>query len=151
MSAHGAPAAASQASKAASQVVLMVKDPPVNAGDIRDTSSILGKIPWSRKWQPAPVFLPGKFHEQRKLAGYSPWDCKESATTEHAYMQLTLKNFFFILFVFSRFGVMNMYRFCNKEENKLIFLNLRTYCHSPEPLKLTPKFIHLLLICFQLC
>ena len=30
-----------------------------------------------------PVFLPGKFHKQRSLAGYSPWDCKESDTTEH--------------------------------------------------------------------
>ena len=35
------------------------------------------KITWSRKWQPAPVFLPGKFHGQRSLAGYSPWGCKE--------------------------------------------------------------------------
>ena len=39
------------------------------------------KIPWSRKWQPTPVFLPGKFHEQRTLVGYSPWGCKESDTT----------------------------------------------------------------------
>ena len=31
------------------------------------------KAPWSRKWQPAPVFLPGKFHGQRSLAGYNPW------------------------------------------------------------------------------
>ena len=30
------------------------------------------KIPWRRKWQPTPVFLPGKFHGQRSLAGYSP-------------------------------------------------------------------------------
>ena len=32
------------------------------------------KIPWSRKWQPAPGFLPGTFHGQRSLAGCSPWD-----------------------------------------------------------------------------
>ena len=32
------------------------------------------KIPWSRKWQPLPVFLPRKSHWQRSLAGYSPWD-----------------------------------------------------------------------------
>ena len=38
----------------ASQVVLVVKNPPANAGDILG----LGKIPWSRKWQPTPVFLP---------------------------------------------------------------------------------------------
>ena len=36
----------------------------------------VGKIPWGREWQLTPVFLPGEFHEQRSLAGYSPWDCK---------------------------------------------------------------------------
>jgi len=30
------------------------------------------KIPWRRKWQPTPVFLPGKSHGQRSLVGYSP-------------------------------------------------------------------------------
>ena len=30
------------------------------------------KIPWRRKWQPTPEFLPGKFHGQRSLEGYSP-------------------------------------------------------------------------------
>ena len=40
------------------------------------------KIPWRGKWQPTPVFLPGKSHGQRSLAGYSPWGCKESDTTE---------------------------------------------------------------------
>ena len=40
------------------------------------------KIPWRRKWQPIPVILPGKSHEQRTLVGYSPWSCKESDTTE---------------------------------------------------------------------
>ena len=29
--------------------------------------------PWKRKWQPTPEFLPGKSHEQRRLAGYGPW------------------------------------------------------------------------------
>ena len=39
---------------------------------------------WSRKWQPTLVFLPGKFHWQRSLAGYSPRGCKElDWTTEH--------------------------------------------------------------------
>ena len=36
------------------------------------------KIPWKRKWQPTPVFLPGKFHGQRNLVGYSPWACKRA-------------------------------------------------------------------------
>ena len=30
------------------------------------------KIPWRRKWQPTPVFLPGKSYGQRSLVGYSP-------------------------------------------------------------------------------
>ena len=34
------------------------------------------KIPWRRKWQPIPVFLPGKSHGQKSLAGYSWWDHK---------------------------------------------------------------------------
>ena len=42
----------------------------------------VGKIPWRRKWQPTPVFLPGKFHGQRSLAGYSLWGCKELNMTE---------------------------------------------------------------------
>ena len=33
----------------------------------------VGKIPWRRKWQPTPVFLPGKSHGRRSLVGYSPW------------------------------------------------------------------------------
>ena len=40
------------------------------------------KIPWRRAWQPTPVFLPGKPHGQRSLAGYSLWGRKESDTTE---------------------------------------------------------------------
>ena len=43
------------------------------------------KISWSRKWQPTPVFLPGKFHGLRNLAGYSLWGWKESDMTEHTY------------------------------------------------------------------
>ena len=43
------------------------------------------KIPWSRKWQLTPVFLPEKFHRQRSLEGYSPWGCNKSDTTEHVH------------------------------------------------------------------
>ena len=40
----------------------------------------VGKIPWQRKWQPTPVFLPGEFHGQRSPVGSmgSPWGHKES-------------------------------------------------------------------------
>ena len=43
------------------------------------------KIPWRKKWQPTPVFLPGKSHEQRSLEGYSPRGSKESDTTERLH------------------------------------------------------------------
>ena len=41
------------------------------------------KIPWSRKWLPIPVFLPGKSNGQRSLAGHSLWGRKELDTAEH--------------------------------------------------------------------
>ena len=42
----------------------------------------VGKIPWSRKWKLAPVFLPGKSLGQGSLVGYSPWGHKELDTTK---------------------------------------------------------------------
>ena len=47
----------------------------------------VGKIPWSRKWQPTPVFLPGEFHGQRNLVGYHPWDGKELDRNERLSTQ----------------------------------------------------------------
>ena len=58
----------------------VVKNQPANAGHRFDPW--VGKIPWRRKWQPPPVFLPGKSHGQRSLVDYSPQGCKESNTTE---------------------------------------------------------------------
>ena len=37
--------------------------------------------PLEKEWLPTPVFLPGEFHGQRSLVGYSPWDRKVSDTT----------------------------------------------------------------------
>ena len=48
------------------------KDLPANVGDAGSTHWV-EKISWRKKWQPTPVFLPGKSHRQRSLAGYSPW------------------------------------------------------------------------------
>ena len=42
----------------------------------------VGKIPWRRKSQPTPIFLPGESCGQRSLVGYSSWDHKESDMTE---------------------------------------------------------------------
>ena len=66
-------------------VVKMVKNPLANAGNVRlEFDSWVGNMPWRRKWQITAVFLPGKFHEQRSLVGYSPRVCKGSDVTEHA-------------------------------------------------------------------
>ena len=66
------------------QVVLVVKNPPANAEDIKRYGFQIWvrKIPWRRAWQSTPVFLPGESHGQISLAGYSPWGHKESDTTE---------------------------------------------------------------------
>ena len=65
----------------------MVKNPPANAGDARDAVLIpgLGRSPGEGNGNPLQYFLPGKFHEQRSLLGYSPWGCKESDMIEHTY------------------------------------------------------------------
>ena len=48
------------------------------------------KIPWSRKWQPTPIFLPGESHGQRSLVGCSPWGGEESDTTERLHFHFPL-------------------------------------------------------------
>ena len=68
----------------------MVKNELVNAGDIRDRIDLwVRKIPWRRKWQPSPVFLPEEFHGQRSLVGYSPWGLKESDMTERLSLSMS--------------------------------------------------------------
>ena len=59
----------------------VVKNLPTNARRPRFHPCVQ-KIPWRRKEQPTPIFLPRKSHGQRSLAGYSPWSCRESDTTE---------------------------------------------------------------------
>ena len=61
-----------------------VKNPPANAGDARDTVSILGsgKSPAGGNGNPLQYFFPGKFHKQRGLVGYSSWDLQEFHMTE---------------------------------------------------------------------
>ena len=61
-----------------------------NVGDL-DSIPGFGRSPGEGNGYPlqyfclenTPVFIPGEFHGQRSLAGYSPWDCKESDMTEH--------------------------------------------------------------------
>ena len=64
-------------------MALVVKNPPVNVGDVRDA----GSIPRSGRslgggYDTTPIFLPGEFHGQRSMAGYSPQSHKESGKTQ---------------------------------------------------------------------
>ena len=52
----------------------------------------VGKIPWRRKWQSTPVFLPGESHGRRSLVGYSPQGHKELDTTERLHLHLYYMN-----------------------------------------------------------
>ena len=63
-------------------------------------NSWVWKIPWRRKWQPTPVFFPGKSHGQRRLAGCSPWGGKSQTwlTTKPPQMYFTGFLFCFVLF-----------------------------------------------------
>ena len=60
------------------------KESACRAGD--QARSLRQEDPLEKEWQPTLVFLPGEFHGQRSLVGYSPLGCQESDTTE----QLTL-------------------------------------------------------------
>ena len=78
----------------ASQVVLVAKNPPANAEDTRDMGLIpaLG-IPLEEEIATTPLFLPGKFHGQKNLLGYSPWGHRvgyEHTHTHHACEHSTL-------------------------------------------------------------
>ena len=69
-----------------------------NAGD--GFNPWVGKIPWRRKWQPTPVFLPGESHGQRSLVGYSPWGHKESDMTKWLTLSLSFNLFSMFFFYF---------------------------------------------------
>ena len=56
-----------------------LRDSFCSAGDAAAMgSSLVRKISWRKKWHPTPVHLPGKFHGQRSLTGYSPWGHKRA-------------------------------------------------------------------------
>ena len=66
----------------------VVKDPPASAREARQLGLIpeSGRSPWSRKWQPTPIYLLQKFHGQSSLVGFSPRGQKELNATEHMHV-----------------------------------------------------------------
>ena len=52
------------------------------------------KMPWRRKWQSTPIFLPVKSHGKRRPVGCSPWGHEDSDTTEHMSVFIKVTNTF---------------------------------------------------------
>ena len=82
----------------------VVKSQPANVGDAGDEGfdPWVGKIPWRRKWQPSPIFLPGKYLGQRSLAGYSLQGRKRvghDRATEYTYID---SNFYCIAYFINK-------------------------------------------------
>ena len=86
--------------------------------------SWVGKIPWRRTQQPTPVFLPGESHEQRSLAGYSPWDGKESDTTERLSTAQPSKYVQICLSLRGRRGE-DLTSFCLTDDSKIFSVQVR--------------------------
>ena len=70
----------------------VVKNLPPNVGD-GGFDPWVGKIPWRREWQPTAVFLPGKSHGQRSLAGCSLWGYERIGHNLGTKQQLALSKF----------------------------------------------------------
>ena len=60
------------------------------------------KIPWRRKWQPTPVFLPGKSHGQRSLVDYSPWDHRKVGQDLMTKQQQNIQGRFFRFYLINK-------------------------------------------------
>ena len=63
-------------------MVLVVKNVPANAGDIRDVGSIPGSGRSPGEGHGNPLQYSGLENPMDKETGYSPWGCKESDTSE---------------------------------------------------------------------
>ena len=101
----------------------------------------VAKIPWKRKWQPIPVFLPAEFHEQKSLVGYSPKGHKESDTTEQLS---TGKSFIFPLI----FATGHNYRYSLFQFHPVAFLTVPEAVGDPPwyPLNSIPLKAEVLLL-----
>ena len=81
-----------------------------------------------KEWLPTPVFSPGESHGQRSLLGYSPWDCKESDTTERRALTSQSYGYFYFWLLMR----------CFKIVSRLLFYFYFSFISSP------PQHLHLL-------
>ena len=99
------------------------KESVCNAGDLR-FNPWFGKIPWRREWQPTPMFLPGEFHGQGSLVGYSPWGLKELDVTEKLTLSLHFRR------NISQKEKKNETNVHNSNEHQLSKMKIRIVCDS---------------------
>ena len=100
-------------------------------------------IYWSRKWQPIPLFLPGKSHGQRSLVGYSPWGRKELDMTDwlSTYLSIYLPRF-------SNLNIPLWYIYIEREEINHIEFFLYNYIYLCNP---QCKLLDLLFLSYIFC
>ena len=113
----------------------VVKNPPTNAGNVGSIPR-LSKMPQRKKWQPTPVFLPAKSHEQKSLVGYHPWGLKRvghnlvTKRTKHTiyrYFQDVEQSPNNVLLIFTHKAVLNLSRYDSSswiEQNSILFHHL---------------------------
>ena len=85
----------------ASQVELVVKKLPANAGDVRlRFNPCVGKIPWRRAWQPTTVFLPGESYGQRSLVATVHWVVKSQTQLKQLNRQACNMHIYTYIFAY---------------------------------------------------
>ena len=80
-------------------------------------NSRVRKIPWRRVWQPTPVSLPGNFHEQRSLSGYSPWGHTELEMTARPHVHA----------IFLSIAHLKLFVLICYEKDRIVILYMRLY------------------------
>ena len=101
-------------------------------------------IPWRRKWQPTPVFLPWKFHGQRSLVGWSPCGLKELGTTERLTTHTLHQNISNVL------KILELVKILEREKKRESALsNLRTNSFSNLMNKKKEASIHIEFFCWN--
>ena len=99
------------------------------------------KILWRRKWQSTPVFLPGEFHGQGILVGYSPWSCKVLDTTEQL-THMSLYHVFICIFLSVSFDYIFISSLINWLFNSILFsFHVFAFCRFFFSLEFISNFV----------
>ena len=94
----------------------------------------VGKIPWRRKWQPTPVFLPGEFHRQRTLTGYRTLNLTTKTSTRYKLFILISIDYLLMLFLWGKgkFLFLSLFLFLATS------YGIQDFCHADQESNLCP-------------